>query len=75
MHSAVRGGLRDLKDAAYFRRRAERTRGLLRMILQPGVRKTLMDLARDYDELADDLERGGLTLRYPELLPQRLTSR
>jgi hypothetical protein len=72
MHSVVRAGLRDIKDAAYFRRRAERTRGLLRMILQLDVRKRLSDLARDYDELADDLEEGTDAVRHLELLPQRL---
>jgi hypothetical protein len=72
MHSVARGGLRNLNDAAYFRRRAERTRGLLRMILQLGVRETLSDLARDYDELAEDLERSADTARHLELLRQRL---
>ena len=73
MHSVARAGLRDLKDAAYFRRRAERTRGFLRMILQLDVRKTLSDLARDYDGLADDLEPGTDEVRHLELLPQKLT--
>jgi hypothetical protein len=38
---------------------------------QPGVRKTLLDLARDYEELAEDVERGIVALRHPELLPRR----
>jgi len=63
---------RDFKDPAYFRLRAERTRGLSRRILQPDARKLLLDLARDYEELADDLDRGLNQLRHAELLPERM---
>jgi hypothetical protein len=31
----------------------------------------LLKLARDYDELADDLELGTAAIRHPELLPSR----
>jgi hypothetical protein len=71
MHSAVLGGLRELRDAGYFRHRAEQTRQLSLIMWQPGVRKTLLELARDYDELAEDLERGTAAIRHPELLPRR----
>jgi hypothetical protein len=72
MRAVVLAGFKNLKDASYFRSRAEQTRGLSRQILQLDVRKTLVDLAQEYDELADDLERGALDLRHPELLPQRM---
>jgi hypothetical protein len=42
------------------------------MMLQAGIRETLLNLARDYDELADDLELGTAGIRHPELLPPRL---
>jgi hypothetical protein len=72
MHAAaVLSDLRDFKDGDYFRRRAERTRELSRTILQPDVRWTMLNLARDYDELADDLEQGTAGIRHPELLPRR----
>jgi hypothetical protein len=71
MHSAVLTGLKSFKDAAYFRRRADQTRALSRQMLQPSIRKTLLDLARDYDELADDLANCAIELRHPELMPQR----
>jgi hypothetical protein len=54
----------------YFRRRADQTRGLSRQMLQPGIRKTLLDLARDYDELAEDLANCAIEVRHPELMPQ-----
>jgi hypothetical protein len=66
--------LREFKDAAYFRRRAARTRGLSQRILQPDARKVLLNLARDYEELAEDLDRGLNRIRHPELLPKRTFS-
>jgi hypothetical protein len=71
MRSVVLTGLKNMEDAAYFRRRADQTRGLSRRMLQPGIRKTLLDLARDYDELADDLANYAIDVRHPELMPRR----
>ena len=67
MRSVVVEGLRDLRDADYFRHRAEQTRRISLLMWQPGVRKTLLDLAQDYEELAEDLAQG-ITVRHPELL-------
>jgi len=72
MRSVVLTGLKNLKDADYSRRRAVQTRGLSRQMLQPGIRKTLLDLARDYDELADDLANRAIEVRHPELMPGRV---
>ena len=63
--------LRDMKDPGYFRRSAERTRQPSGVMLQAGIRETLLKLARDYDELAGDLESGTAAIRHPELLPSR----
>ena len=71
MHSVVLTDLQLVKDADYFRRRADQTRALSRQILQPAVRKTLFYLARDYDELADDVANCAIKVRHPELIPQR----
>ena len=71
MRSGDLDELRDIKDPSYFRRHAERTRRLSRMMLQAGIRETLLNLARDYDELADDLELGTAAIRHRELLPSR----
>ena len=70
--AATLSDIKDLKDAAYFRRQAERTTAIAQTILQPDVRKTLSNLARAYEELADDLDQGPVRLRHPELLPQRV---
>jgi hypothetical protein len=62
---------RDFKDAGYFRCRAEQTRAISQRILQAAARKVLLDLARDYEELAEDLEQQRDHVRHPELLPVR----
>ena len=59
-----------MQNAAYYRERAERVRWLAR---QGGdaVYNELMSLAQDFDELAEDLLRGAVEIRHPELMPQR----
>lgn len=69
MRSAVLGKLKNPKDPAYFRRRADQTRTLSQLMLQPDIRKSLLNLAREYDELADDLADGRIDPRHPELMP------
>jgi hypothetical protein len=70
--AATLSDIKDLKDATYFRRQAEWTTAKAQLILQPDVRKTLSNLARKYEELADDLDRELVRLRHPELLPQKV---
>ena len=70
MHSVVLQGLRELRDAGYFRRRAEQAIQLSLVMWQPGIRKTLLDLARDYEVLAQDVEHGAVAVRHLELLPR-----
>jgi hypothetical protein len=71
MHSVVLGEQRDLKDTAYFRQRANQARQLSERVPQSEVRKMLLDRARDYDEIADNLERMTGDCRNAELLSQR----
>jgi hypothetical protein len=60
-----------MEHAAYYREQAGRARRLARGINHPEVTEQLLRMARDYDELAEDLERGAVEIRHPELLPQR----
>lgn len=60
-----------MHDANHYRDQAERARWLARNVGDPEMRKTLEDLARDFDELAEDLELGAIEIRHAELLPQR----
>jgi hypothetical protein len=57
-------------NAAYYREQAERARRLARG-LPPSekARGELEDLARRYDETAEDIAKG-VELRHPELMPR-----
>ena len=59
-----------MRDASYYRGQAARVR---RLSIVPSDRETqeiLQEMARDYAELAEDLERGAIEVRHPELMPQ-----
>jgi hypothetical protein len=34
------------------------------------LQEVLQQMARDYDEIVEDLERGAIEIRHPELMPQ-----
>jgi hypothetical protein len=40
-------------------------------VYQPDVLEVLHQVARDYDDIAEDLECGAIDIRHPELMPQR----
>jgi hypothetical protein len=59
-----------MHGSSYYRDQAERAR---RLAMEPTDRETkerLRELARDYLEIAEDLECGTVEIRHPELLPQ-----
>jgi hypothetical protein len=58
--------------AAYCRERARHMRQLAESILDTTLREGLYAMARDYDEVAEDLESGAETVRHPELLGEPL---
>jgi hypothetical protein len=59
-----------MQTPQYYRHEAARAQRLANAINHPEVRDTLLKMAKDYDELAMDLETGGIEIRHPELLPQ-----
>jgi hypothetical protein len=60
-----------MMDAHYYRERAERARQLAHGFAhRPDVAGELQKVARDYDEIVADLERGAIEVRHPELMPQ-----
>jgi hypothetical protein len=58
-----------MQNAAYYRERAEHIRLLARQS-SDGLHAELMEAAQDFDELAEDLLRGAVEIRHPELMPQ-----
>lgn len=57
-------------EPGYYRQQAERARRLSRGITDHEVSRLLGVMARDFEEIADDLERGAIEVRHPELMPQ-----
>jgi hypothetical protein len=53
---------------SHYRLRAKHLRELADMTWQPKIARVLADLARDYDELAEDLEADRSQVRHKELL-------
>jgi hypothetical protein len=59
-----------MRDASYYRSQAERVRRLSMVPSDRATQDTLQQMARDYCEIAEDLERGAIEIRHPELMPQ-----
>ena len=58
-----------MHDPSYYRSQAERAD---RLAMGPRDRETqevLQQMARDYTDIAEDLESGAIEVRDPELMP------
>jgi hypothetical protein len=53
---------------AHYRDRANHIRKLADAAWQPDLKDVLRGLAKDYDEVADDIENGATEIRHAELL-------
>jgi hypothetical protein len=53
--------------AAHYRDKANRALRLAEA-WQPELKDRLRSLAKDYDEIAEDIETGATEIRHPELL-------
>ncbi len=53
-----------------FRGMAQRARRLAGMAHQPKVREILQRAARDFEEIAEDVEVGAVEIRHRELMLQ-----
>ena len=60
-----------MQESSYYRQEAIRARRLVKAINHPEARDALLKFAKDYDEIATDLETGAVEIRHPDLLPQR----
>jgi hypothetical protein len=64
-----RPGVRvDMHPPEYYRELAQRARRLAGMVHQSDVKRALLKAAKDFDEIAEDLEAGA-EVRHPELMP------
>jgi hypothetical protein len=53
--------------AANHRAKAERARQLADLAWQPSLKDTLRSLAKDYDEIAEDIETGSADVENPNI--------
>jgi hypothetical protein len=58
-----------MHEAAYYREQAERARRLANHA-DGEMYASLLRIAQDFDDSAEDLEVGAIEIRHPELLPQ-----
>jgi len=58
-----------MQSAAYYREQAARARRLARNG-RGDIYDMLLHLARDFDDIAEDLERDAIEVRHPERMPQ-----
>jgi hypothetical protein len=58
-------------NADHYRQQAERAWRLSICITDPAARNALASLAKDYDEIVQDLESGAIEVRHSELMPQK----
>ena len=59
-----------MQDASYYREQAQRVRRLASVPSDRETQDTLLQMAQDYADIAEDLESGAIEIRHPELMPQ-----
>lgn len=59
-----------MQESSYYRQEAIRARRLSNAINHLEARDALLKMAKDYDEIAIDLETGAVEIRHPDLMPQ-----
>jgi hypothetical protein len=59
-----------MHSAKYYREQAAHARRLSKMVHQAELRDKFERFANDYDDIAEDLEKGAIEIQHPELLPQ-----
>ena len=69
--AVARSRFRVMYEATYYRGQAQRARRLARSINHSEVERQLERMARDFDDIAEDLELGAIEIRHAELMPQR----
>ena len=57
-----------MDGGSYYRERADHARRLAEAAWQDDLKETLLRLAQDFDEIAEDIEAGATEPRHPELL-------
>lgn len=67
-------GLWGMDAASYCRARAKHMRALAETTFDYALRDAFLAMARDYEEVAEDLEHSAEPVRHPDLLPETAAS-
>lgn len=59
-----------MQKASHYRKAAARARRLGKSLTSATDSETLENMARDYDDIAVDLESGAIDVVHPERMPQ-----
>ena len=59
-----------MHNPAYYRAKAAQARRLANGAVSGETADALNDAAKDFDDIAVDLENGAVEIRHPELMPQ-----
>ena len=59
-----------MEQPSFYRAQAERARRVADTVEEPQLQRNFRHLARDFEEIAEDLESGVAEPRHRELLPQ-----
>jgi hypothetical protein len=59
-----------MQSAKYYRDNAAKARRLMAGVTPGKTSEMLEKLARDYEDIATDLERGAIEIVHPSLMPQ-----
>ena len=59
-----------MREISYYRKQAERAKRLADGTIDQELSEALASAARDFADIADDLERGAVEVRHPELVTQ-----
>ena len=60
-----------MSSARYYRNQAAIARRLATRVTDEGAAEILRQTAKDYEDIAEDLETGALEIRHPDLIPQK----
>jgi hypothetical protein len=55
----------------YYREQAEKAERLASLVTDDAMAAELRKMAEDYRDIAEDIEKGAIEIRHPELMPQK----
>ena len=59
-----------MQTARYYLEQAEKAQRLASLVTDKAASAELRKMAEDYRDIVEDLEKGAIEIRHPELMPQ-----